>query len=94
MTNREFCHELKLYSDRICNSIFHMDVEWIDIEIQICDMRFFCEEHEPDKLPLFEMIYTSRFRRLWEAWGKQNEPREWENWEQINPEWEENTTKW
>jgi hypothetical protein len=94
MTDREFSDELKQYNDRICNSIFHLDVEWVDIEIQISEMRYFCEEHAPQKLALFEMVYASRFRRLWESWAKQNEPREWEQDEQRLPGWEQNITQW
>ena len=69
MTDRDFCNELKRYSDRICNTIFHMDMEWIDIEIQINEMRDFCAVHAPEKLNLFEMVYASRFRRLYDTWG-------------------------
>jgi len=83
MTNRDFCKELSLYHDRICNSILHEDLEWVDIDIQINEMRQFCEEHESEKLPLFEMIYASRFRRLWDTWARHNEPREWEVTEQV-----------
>jgi hypothetical protein len=77
MNDREFCNELKRFSDRICNYIFHMDLDWIDVEIQVAEMRDFCELHAPEKMDLFEMIYASRFRRLWETWGR----RELECWE-------------
>ncbi len=76
MRNREFVDELKRSGDRICNSIFHMDLEWIDIEIQIAEMRDFCEENAPEKLELFEMIYAARFRRLWEEWAYRD-PEAW-----------------
>jgi hypothetical protein len=57
-------------------------------------MRCFCEDYAPEKMDLFEMIYASRFLRLWQSWSKQNEPREWEIQDQRFPEWEENITKW
>lgn len=76
MTDREFVTELKRFSDRICNSIFHMDLEWIDVEIQISEMRALCEEHAPEKLDLFAMVYESRFRRLWETW-RYRDPEAW-----------------
>ena len=76
MTDQEFVAELKRLSDRICNSIFHMDLEWIDIEIQIQEMRDFCEEHAPEKLELFEMVYEGRFQRLWESWAYRS-PESW-----------------
>ena len=69
MTDRDFCTALKLYGDRISNSILHLDLDWVDIEIQIDEMREFCRNNAPDKLPLFEMLYVSRFKNLWDAWG-------------------------
>lgn len=75
--DQEFCDALKRYSDRICNLIFHADIEWIDVEIQIDQMREFCRCHAPEKMNLFEMVYVSRFRRLWETWGRANEPYSW-----------------
>ena len=77
MNDKEFCDSLKLYSDRISNVILHMDVEWIDVEIQINEMREFCRMYAPDKLGLFEMIYTSRFRRLWDTWGADSREPDW-----------------
>jgi hypothetical protein len=47
-------------------------------------MREFCAENAPEKLPLFEMVYVSRFRRLWESWARANEPHPW--WEEWNNE--------
>jgi hypothetical protein len=73
MTDNEFCDALKRYNERICNTIFHMDVDWIDVEIQINEMRDFCHEHAPQKLDLLEMIYSSRFQRLWETWRHTDE---------------------
>jgi hypothetical protein len=69
MTDRDFCTALKLHGDRICNMILHLEVDWVDIEIEIQGMRDFCRLHAPEKLELFEMVYVSRFQRLWEAWG-------------------------
>jgi hypothetical protein len=73
MNDRDFTDALRRYNDRITNMVLHMDLEWIDIEIQIGEMRDFCLTHMPEKSDLFEMVYASRFRRLWEAWG-QKEP--------------------
>jgi hypothetical protein len=69
MTENDFLSGLQRHHARICNMIFHMDVEWIDIEIQINEMREFCREHCPERLELFDMIYPNRFRRLFETWG-------------------------
>jgi hypothetical protein len=69
MNDGDFSTALKLYGDRIGNMILHLDVEWIDVEIQIEQMREFCRTNAPEKMPLFEMLYVSRFERLWESWG-------------------------
>jgi len=76
MNDRDFVTELKKSGDKICNSIFHMDLEWIDIEIQIAEMRDLCEAHRPEKLELFEMVYVSRFKRLWDTW-RYSSPESW-----------------
>lgn len=49
--------------------ILHMDLDWVDIEIQISQMRDFCITRLPERADLFEMVYVSRFRRLWDSWG-------------------------
>lgn len=77
MSDAEFCDALKRYNDRISNMILHMDLEWIDIELQISEMRDFCGLHAPEKLDLFEMVYASRFRRLWEHWGPHTTAGQW-----------------
>ena len=59
------------WSDRIVNQILHSDLEWVDVAIQMEQMRDYCREHAPDKLDAFEAIYESRFRRIWEQWRAQ-----------------------
>lgn len=63
-----FADEMRLEADRISNLIFHSDVDWIDVEIRISQMRERCRELAPLKLELFEQVYASRFRRLWDQW--------------------------
>lgn len=63
-----FVDEMRLEADRISNLILHSDVEWIDVEIRIGEMRERCRELAPLKLELFELVYASRFRRLWDQW--------------------------
>jgi len=65
----DVAERLARMSDRVANMILHDDVEWIDILIQIEQMRDFCREHAPDRLELFEMIYPPRFERLWHDFG-------------------------
>jgi hypothetical protein len=59
---------LKHRSNRICNLIFHSDMEWVDIAIEIEKMREIVEEEAPEKIELFERLYVSRFQRLWDQW--------------------------
>ncbi len=75
MTDQEIAETLRRMSDRVANLIFHADVDWIDIEIAINEMRDFCREHLPERLELFEMIYPPRFERLWEQFGPPARPR-------------------
>ncbi len=69
MTDLDFADELKRMAARIGTMILHTDPEWVDVEIQIASMRDFCRHHAPEKLDLFEMVYVSRLRHLWELWG-------------------------
>lgn len=43
----------------------------VDIDIAISRMRDRCEEWFPDRLELFEMVYESRFDRIWEQFRDQ-----------------------
>jgi len=61
---------LKRESHRICTLILNTDLEWIDIELQINEMRELCRAEAPEKAELFEAIYASRFERLWEQWRR------------------------
>lgn len=59
---------LKREAGRIYNLIFHSDMEWIDIQIQIDNLRESCRSRAPEKLDLYDAIYVKRFERLWEQW--------------------------
>ena len=61
---------LKWASHRICSLILNTDLDWIDIELQINEMRELCRAEAPEKAELFEVIYASRFERLWEQWRR------------------------
>jgi len=58
--------ELQRMADRVCSLILMADYPDIDIEIEEAKVREKCEELFPDRLELYEMIYESRFNRLWE----------------------------
>ncbi len=64
--------ELRLAAERICTLILTADYPEIDIEIEKANLKRRVRALFPDKVGLYEMIYESRFRRLWEQW---REPR-------------------
>jgi hypothetical protein len=55
-------------ADDVSRLILNTDLPWVDIEIRIEALRQEAERLFPRKLDLFERIYVSRFRRLWEQW--------------------------
>ncbi len=57
---------LQRRADRIAFLIVATDYPDIDIEIEIRNLRRWCAENLPDRLELFEMVYASRFSRLWQ----------------------------
>ena len=62
--------ELKRIADEVCRMILDERFPDVDVEIAQNRVREKCRELFPDKLELFEMIYESRFRRLWEQFRK------------------------
>lgn len=57
--------ELQRMADNVCRLIVSTDYPEVDIEIEKAKVRGFCEELYPDRMELYEMIYESRFNRLW-----------------------------
>ena len=73
MTNQEkaeyaFARRLSRISDQICNLILFSDLQWLDIQIEIEHMRDLIAQAMPQRLDLFEQLYESRFKRLWQQW--------------------------
>ena len=58
--------ELQRRADRICKMIVSGDVPQIDIDIQQAALREDVARVFPDRLSLYQVIYESRFRRLWQ----------------------------
>lgn len=67
---REGLEELARRSDHIVNLILHTAMPRVDVEIQIENLREECARQYPGREELFEMIYASRFRRIWQQWQK------------------------
>lgn len=63
---REPMQELQRMADRVCTLILSSDLPAIDIEIEKNKVREFCLELYPDREQLYEMVYESRFERLWD----------------------------
>ena len=66
--------ELQRMADRVCVLLLRDDYPEIDIEIEKAKVRQRCEELFPDRLDLYEMVYESRFRRLWQQFREPTEP--------------------
>lgn len=67
--------ELQRLANRVCFFIVSTDYPEVDIEIEKEKVKNRCRDLFPDKVDLFEMIYESRFKRLWEQFRchKQNQ---------------------
>ncbi len=63
--------ELSRRSDRIVSLILFSDLPWIDIVLEIQQMRDRVEEEAPEMLEAFERIYAARFDRIREQWREE-----------------------
>ncbi len=70
---RQAMQELQRLADRVCVLILSSDLPAIDIEIEKNKVRERCLEVYPDREQLFEMIYESRFQRLWDQFRQEPE---------------------
>jgi hypothetical protein len=58
--------ELQRLAERVCFLIVATDTPRIDVDIQRAEVRRRCLELFPDKMHVFDLVYESRFRRLWD----------------------------
>ena len=58
--------DLQRQADRICEMIVSGEAAQIDIEIQQAALRDAVARTFPDKQMLYQLVYESRFRRLWQ----------------------------
>jgi hypothetical protein len=63
---REYLREVQRMADHVCILILSSDLSAIDIEIEKNKVRERCLELYPDREELYEMVYESRFHRLWD----------------------------
>ena len=67
---RDNLKRLKSAVDSLSRDIVHARVKnQAELEQRIQRLRALCQELFPDKMDLFEMIYVSRFQRLWHQFG-------------------------
>ena len=62
---------LQRQADRICEMIVTGDTPLIDIEIQQTALREALARAFPDKQALYQLLYESRFRRLWQQFRRE-----------------------
>jgi hypothetical protein len=58
--------ELGRAADHLCYLIVATDTPRVDVDIQRANLRRRVKKLFPDRMDLYEMVYESRFRRLWE----------------------------
>ena len=62
----EQVRELSRQADRICEMIVAEEASAVDVEIQQAKLREAVARLFPEKVGLFQLLYESRFRRLWQ----------------------------
>jgi hypothetical protein len=70
---RQQMQEVQRMADHVCVLILSSDLPAIDIEIEKNKVRQRCIELYPDREQLYEMIYESRFQRLWDQFRREEE---------------------
>lgn len=56
---------LQREADRVCSLIVASDYPAVDVTIEIRKVREFARERFAGRMGLFDLVYGSRFRRLW-----------------------------
>lgn len=62
----EAVQKLSREAEKIVSLILHTDYQKVDIDIEKENLRELCKELFPDKEYLYDMIYGTRFDRVWE----------------------------
>ena len=70
---RDKMREVQRMASWVCVLILDTDLPAIDIEIEKNKVRDRCLELYPDREDLYDMIYESRFQRLWEQFREPQE---------------------
>lgn len=67
----ERVRSLQRQADRICEMIVSGEAAEIDLEIQQAKLRDVVARWFPDKQGLYQLLYESRFRRLWQQFRQE-----------------------
>jgi hypothetical protein len=70
--------EIQRMADDISARIVSGEFSPVDLDIAKEKLRALCEEHFPEKMYLFDMLYESRFRRLWQQFRQEFEANDFE----------------
>ncbi|MCX7886123.1 MAG: hypothetical protein N3B01_02545 [Verrucomicrobiae bacterium] len=65
MTEQEY-RQLQRRADRICSLILISDYPEADIAVERSVLYSEVARHHPEVLGLYELVYESRFERLWQ----------------------------
>lgn len=69
-TEKENLHRLRETVDRICQDLTEGRIKGEpELEGRVERARELCRELFPERLELFDLIYQSRLKRLWEQFG-------------------------
>ena len=65
--------QLQREAERIASLIVASDYAAIDVVIEVRKLKQYADARFPGRSGLFEMVYGSRFRRLWAQFRQQQE---------------------
>lgn len=71
--DRQQFEEIQKRADDICLKIVSGEYSKVDLEIAKESLRDLCGRYFPEKMYLFDMLYASRFKRLWEQFRSDSE---------------------
>ena len=66
--------DMQRRADAVGSLIVATDYPAVDVAIEARKVREFAVASFPGQAKLFDMIYASRFRRLWQQWRPGDEP--------------------
>jgi hypothetical protein len=65
--------EIQKLADEVSLRILNEEYSRVDVEIAKARLREKCLEYFPERMYLYDMLYESRFQRLWEQFREKGE---------------------